>query len=624
VQVSVLGFDDAWVSRYADAPLTTVRQPVREQVRLALRLLARRLAGEDVREHRVVATELVIRESCGCRLRRQAVMDGTSAERPIAADPSSAGNAATFAWSSTAEDALRATRIPGAPDGRWPEELVPAFLAAVSGSPRAFLRALGPLIDAVDEVGVLHRVVDVLAEATRRHLDPEARRRAEPVLHAAQIRIAGAAERAPARRKLRVKTLTARLVGTSHHLATVGDLASVAPALAASMPPSDLPACHICLHEPDRRTSARLVMAYDGGRPVGLAAGGEVFPSQRLLPERLESREHRPTYLVFALEFAGHRDGYVVFERGAPDGFLYEGLAGLIGSTLRRLLVLDTLLREAKAREAAEAQRLEHEIKIATEIQTGILPRTMRVDGLEIAAFMRPASQVGGDYYDVIPTADGCWIGIGDVSGHGLTAGLVMLMLQSIVSGLIRRMPEAAPSEVVTIANAAIFENVRVRMDQDEHATFTLLRYSRDGRVAGAGAHELILICRAEGGRIEWFDTPGTWIGLVPDIRGATTDMALDLRPGDLMVLYTDGVTEARSERGEMFGRERLAAALASVQDEPVEAIRDALWSAVEAWSPVRDDDVSILVARHHGSRGDALAGRHLRIDSRQEGHEGN
>ncbi len=67
-------------------------------------------------------------------------------------------------------------------------------------------------------------------------------------------------------------------------------------------------------------------------------------------------------------------------------------------------------------------------------MQTSILPRKFAVPGLEISAKMIPASEVGGDYYDVIPVDDGCWIAIGDVSGHGLDAGLVMLMLQSSIT----------------------------------------------------------------------------------------------------------------------------------------------------------------------------------------------
>src|SRR5499427_5838204 len=89
------------------------------------------------------------------------------------------------------------------------------------------------------------------------------------------------------------------------------------------------------------------------------------------------------------------------------------------------------------------ADRLELEMEIASKIQTAILPNiTPRaVRGLEIAARMRRATEVGGDYYDVLPTEDGCWLGIGDVAGHGLPAGIIMLTIQSAIAALTQDRP---------------------------------------------------------------------------------------------------------------------------------------------------------------------------------------
>src|SRR6185436_18733813 len=105
----------------------------------------------------------------------------------------------------------------------------------------------------------------------------------------------------------------------------------------------------------------------------------------------------------------------------------------------------------------AQKQRLESELEIATRIQTSILPRGIQIPGLEIAAAMKPADEVGGDYYDVQPAANGCWIGIGDVAGHGLTAGLVMMMTQSAIAALVRTRPSAGPGELIATLNRVIF-----------------------------------------------------------------------------------------------------------------------------------------------------------------------
>src|SRR5262252_1083322 len=160
------------------------------------------------------------------------------------------------------------------------------------------------------------------------------------------------------------------------------------------------------------------------------------------------------------------------------------------------------------------ADRLELEMEIASKIQTAILPNiTPRaVRGLEIAARMRPATEVGGDYYDVLPTEDGCWLGIGDVSGHGLPAGMIMLQAQSALEALITQSPNAQPGDLLNRLNQVMFENVRKRMKADEHMTLSLIRYHADGRFTVAGAHEEVLICRASGECVV-LPVKGTWIG---------------------------------------------------------------------------------------------------------------
>jgi sigma-B regulation protein RsbU (phosphoserine phosphatase) len=253
-------------------------------------------------------------------------------------------------------------------------------------------------------------------------------------------------------------------------------------------------------------------------------------------------------------------------------------------------------------RQMAAKERLEKEMEISSRIQTSILPRRVDVEGLEIAARMIPATEVGGDYYDVFiarPGDDGCWIGVGDVAGHGLTSGLIMLMVQSVVSALGRANPNTAPREIVRVLNMVLFENIRGRLGNDEHVTFSIMRYRRDGTITFAGAHEEIIICRAETKKCELIPTLGPWVGAMNDVGHAVTDEKLRLADGDLMVLYTDGVTEARSAAGEQLGLERLLDTIEALQGEPVGRIRDKILDDVAAFSPQQDDDITLLVIRY-------------------------
>jgi serine phosphatase RsbU (regulator of sigma subunit) len=128
-----------------------------------------------------------------------------------------------------------------------------------------------------------------------------------------------------------------------------------------------------------------------------------------------------------------------------------------------------------------------------------------------------------------------------------------------------------------------------------------ILHYDRSGAVRFAGAHEDIVIYRAASRRCEFVETPGTWVGGRRDIRAGTVDTPLSLAPGDVMLLYTDGVIELRNAEGEQFGVERLAAELERVHDTPVEAIQDHLLKVLGAWG-VADDDVTVMVARYTGA----------------------
>lgn len=245
--------------------------------------------------------------------------------------------------------------------------------------------------------------------------------------------------------------------------------------------------------------------------------------------------------------------------------------------------------------------RLEKEMEIASHLQTAILPRELKVEGLELAARMVPATEVGGDYYDVLPVNSGAFIGIGDVTGHGLTAGLVMLMLQNATAALVRTNPNASPRDLVCQLNEVIYENVRKRLRRNEHATYSLLRYHLDGRMVYAGAHEELIVCRAATGRCERLPVQGTWVGAMKSVERFTQDASFQLQPGDVLVLYSDGLTEAMNAEGEQFGVERLCAEVERLQRSASEQICEGLLTAVKAWAPQQADDITVMALRYQG-----------------------
>jgi sigma-B regulation protein RsbU (phosphoserine phosphatase) len=245
-----------------------------------------------------------------------------------------------------------------------------------------------------------------------------------------------------------------------------------------------------------------------------------------------------------------------------------------------------------------DAARQENEI--ASRVQAAILPGEVDVEGLAISASMLPAEVVGGDYYDIIPVDGGCWLAIGDVAGHGLAAGVIMLMIQSAVQSLVRLSPRASPRELVCALNGALYENIQNRMKRDEHVTFCLARYSPDGGLVFAGAHENILICR-EDGQCESIPPNGAWLGLIEDVSTVTPDIRLQLGPGDVMLLFSDGVIEADDGERARFGLDRLRALLVANRERSPQEIRNAIMDAVLDFGGRPADDVTLLVVRCHG-----------------------
>ena len=205
-----------------------------------------------------------------------------------------------------------------------------------------------------------------------------------------------------------------------------------------------------------------------------------------------------------------------------------------------------------------------------------------------------------------MPLSDGGWIAIGDVSGHGLSAGLVMLMVQSAMAAATHSLQGARPRDVLDVLNRVMVDNIRNRLQHGDYVTLSLLRWFVDGRLLFAGAHQDVLLCRHATGRVECVEAPGTWLGADRDIAHVTVDTELRVDDGDLVVLYTDGVTEAMNGAGEQFGIDRLRAAVEEVHDQTAERVRDHIMARVRAWMAQQDDDVTVMALRfRRDARGD-------------------
>jgi serine phosphatase RsbU (regulator of sigma subunit) len=255
---------------------------------------------------------------------------------------------------------------------------------------------------------------------------------------------------------------------------------------------------------------------------------------------------------------------------------------------------------KGKQLEAANL-RMRTELDFVGQMQQLVLPtpdELAAIDGLDIAAFMEPADEVGGDYYDVLYTDGVVTIGIGDVTGHGLESGMLMVMTQAAVRTL-QEIRESDPVRFLDILNRTLYHNVQ-RMRSDKNLTLALLTYAQ-GQVRISGQHEEAIIVR-HGGAIERINTIdlGFPLGLAADIAGFVRHISVALQPGDGVVLYTDGITEAADMHHRLYGIDRLCTVISQHWDRTAQDIQAAVIADVRCHIGAQKvfDDITLVVVK--------------------------
>lgn len=285
---------------------------------------------------------------------------------------------------------------------------------------------------------------------------------------------------------------------------------------------------------------------------------------------------------------------YGVFNKNGtfttPDIKLAKAIAGHIGAQLENAML---------HKEAVERARLETEMDIAHQVQTAILPQSLpEVPGLDIHAGSIPAFEVGGDFFDMtVRSGDHALIfALGDVTGKGMPAAMLMSMSHTVIKSAARNMPFTHPHQVMDRLNHDMFNDfsnvgmfTTVLVGQLEPATLHL-------KLSNGGQSPIYhLPVDGEPVLLEAQDIP---VGILDTYKYST--QCLTLRPGDIFIAASDGFPEARNEAGEMFGYERMKASLSAARRVPARQMVEHLLADVRSFSEGRlqDDDQTIIVIK--------------------------
>jgi sigma-B regulation protein RsbU (phosphoserine phosphatase) len=338
----------------------------------------------------------------------------------------------------------------------------------------------------------------------------------------------------------------------------------------------------VYLDNPD----AWLLAATDGERAALRELGAEM-----LLPLRGRNR-------LLGVMALGPKRSEEPYSRS--DRSLLQSVALHTGLSIENSELLHSL-----AQEAAQRERINREIEIAREVQERFLPQSVPViSGVELAGACRPAQGVGGDYYDFIemkgPAGSDCLgIAIGDVSGKGISAALLMASLRASLRGLTRN-----SSGDLAVMMREVNQLVYEASASNRYATFFFAQFDPFRRTliyVNAGHNAPALLRRSVDGaafEIVRLEAGGPVIGLIEDCDYEQS--VLELRPGDVFLAFTDGISEAMNHDEEEWGEERLIERLAGCPEMPASAMVQCLMESADRFASgaPQHDDMTLLIMK--------------------------
>ena len=270
-----------------------------------------------------------------------------------------------------------------------------------------------------------------------------------------------------------------------------------------------------------------------------------------------------------------------------------------------------------------ERRRMSSELDIASQIQKDVLPKVApNSPGLDIVAKTRSAAEVGGDSFDFLPSPDGnqTFIYIGDVTGHGVPAGLVMVMVDTLIHSMISQ-GLTSSKDVLVNTNALLTPRISARL----FMTLIMMRWDAVQQkmyYTGAG-HEHILIYRAKTETVEASRAGGIALGMIPDNSKVIQEKEIQLEIGDSILLYTDGITEAKNTAGEMYVVDLVAESFKKHGYLPsAESIFDHVTQdfANFVGEYVQVDDITMIVSKYVGKDASTTTKLTIAADEAKDG----
>ncbi len=304
--------------------------------------------------------------------------------------------------------------------------------------------------------------------------------------------------------------------------------------------------------------------------------------------QRTDTTGQGPDVTVNALIALGKKQNLRSYT--IKDIELLDALGRQIGLTIDNALHHKDLI---------ETERLTQELRLGRKIQMDLLPKhTPKIPGLSLSGFMRPAKEIGGDYYDFItlPQKHLLGITIGDVSGKGVAAGLMMAVAKTALYSISQQL--LSPKQILLQTNQVLYQHI------GGQKFMTLLYLCWDSKTNtlhySSAGHEHILIYRKSedrGRNIEVIKSGGVILGMLEDIEPYLEEHTITLNKGDKLLLYTDGATEAQNPEGGFFGLPKLTESFKTHSHLSIEETMNNIYSDIKEFMSGREqyDDIALV-----------------------------
>lgn len=321
-----------------------------------------------------------------------------------------------------------------------------------------------------------------------------------------------------------------------------------------------------------------------------LLANGR-YTTKQILPDRIQNLLLIPIFLDEATAAVGlinKADGPF----SSPAIKLLQGVADYTETELENVL-----LHEQRVEQAKEQTRMKTEMELARKVQMQLMPQRLpEVEGVMLAAKTKPALSVGGDFYDCLVQRGGnCFFTLGDVSGKGMSAALLMAMTRTTMRHA-AKIAYASPEKILDQTNQVLYDDFT---EVGMFATVFVGHWSLSKkRLTFANAGHAPVIHKPAGQPAYMMEATGTALCVLPE--NLATEMSVPFGTGDLLVVASDGLNEASNPAGEMFDYERLICLVDEIAELPAAEIVEALYQRVAEFSQGREqeDDQTVFVLK--------------------------